>query len=159
MGVLFRPQWSPQAESSWWPNVVPGYTHIFAGLSCIVSAWMVLIVILYSTHLPYCTSLSGIFAHPSSLCPLFLIVRVSAEEDHGQNCHCGNDWQESCLTRWRSGQPIQRLVIGRREWPRKQQHRKSQFGRLASNCNDCEGVKHSFHCAIINGKHTLPRLA
>lgn len=37
----------------------------------------VLIVTLYSTHLPCCTSLSGTFTNPSSLCPLFLRPRVS----------------------------------------------------------------------------------
>lgn len=37
----------------------------------------VLIVTLYSAHLLYCTSLSGSFTHPSSLCLLFLRLRDS----------------------------------------------------------------------------------
>lgn len=40
----------------------------------------VLIVTLYSTHLLYCTSLSGTFTHPSSLCLLFLRLRGSDEK-------------------------------------------------------------------------------
>lgn len=64
----------------------------------------VLIVTLYSTHLLYCTSLRGTFTHPSSLCPLFLRLRGSDGKVEGgpeareQDCHCADDWQESCST-------------------------------------------------------------
>lgn len=42
------------------------------------------------------------FHHPSSLCPLFLRLRDSDGKVEGraeareQNCHCWDDWQESC---------------------------------------------------------------
>lgn len=53
----------------------------------------VLIVTLYSTHLPCRTSLSGTFSHPSSLCPLFLRPRVSDGKMSG-----GGRWGNRTVT-------------------------------------------------------------